>query len=121
MFSSSHFQSDPNFCPECGEIFPLPVMNNRVKCVLCGFEVDGITFDKLTADYDIKSNNREKYKKLKTNDGQKAADGPTVDRECSKCGHQGMTYATLQTRSADEGQTVFYSCPSCKHQEHENS
>ena len=36
-----------------------------------------------------------------------------VDRRCPKCGHEGMVYTTWQTRSADEGQTVFYTCLSC--------
>lgn len=41
-------------------------------------------------------------------------EGPTVERTCSKCGHDKMSYATLQLRSADEGQTVFFTCIKCK-------
>lgn len=48
-------------------------------------------------------------------------DGPVVDRKCPKCGNETMSYATLQLRSADEGQTVFYTCTKCKFKESENS
>lgn len=41
-------------------------------------------------------------------------EGPVVERRCPKCGNDRMSYATLQLRSADEGQTVFYTCVSCK-------
>lgn len=41
-------------------------------------------------------------------------EGPVVERKCPKCGNDRMSYATLQLRSADEGQTVFYTCISCK-------
>lgn len=41
-------------------------------------------------------------------------EGPVVERSCPKCGNDKMSYATLQLRSADEGQTVFYTCTNCK-------
>jgi len=57
----------------------------------------------------------------KENSKKHTVDDPTVDRECSKCGYGKMSYTTLQLRSADEGQTVFFTCLKCKHKEVENS
>lgn len=45
----------------------------------------------------------------------------TVDEACPKCGHQGMEFYTLQLRSADEGQTVFYECTSCGYKYSQNN
>ena len=44
-----------------------------------------------------------------------------VDEACPKCGNQGMEYYTMQLRSADEGQTVFYECPKCRHKYSQNT
>lgn len=48
-------------------------------------------------------------------------EGPAIERKCPKCGNNKMSYATLQLRSADEGQTVFYTCTQCSFKETENS
>lgn len=77
--------------------------------------------------YTIHFNSRESYaKNMEETKKRKEADeneeeGPIVDRRCPKCGNERMSYATLQLRSADEGQTVFYTCTKCKFKETENS
>ncbi|CAH8478248.1 unnamed protein product [Dicrocoelium dendriticum] len=48
-------------------------------------------------------------------------DGPSIRKECAYCGNDRMTYVTLQTRSADEGQTVIYTCTQCSKKEVENT
>lgn len=48
-------------------------------------------------------------------------EGPVVDRTCKKCGNNKMSYAAIQLRSADEGQTVFFTCTKCSFKESENS
>lgn len=48
-------------------------------------------------------------------------EGPVVERKCPRCGNDEMSYAALQLRSADEGQTVFYTCTKCSFKENENS
>ena len=39
----------------------------------------------------------------------------TIEEPCPKCGHPEMYFYTMQLRSVDEGQTVFYECISCSH------
>lgn len=37
-----------------------------------------------------------------------------IDRRCVRCNKEGMVYHTRQMRSADEGQTVFFTCVHCR-------
>ena len=44
-----------------------------------------------------------------------------MTEKCPSCGNDQMTFHTLQLRSADEGQTVFYTCTKCKYKYSINS
>ena len=52
---------------------------------------------------------------------EEGEEGPVIDRKCPKCNSEKMSYAAIQLRSADEGQTVFFTCVKCKYKESENS
>jgi ssDNA-binding Zn-finger/Zn-ribbon topoisomerase 1 len=38
-----------------------------------------------------------------------------LSQNCPECGHPKMYFSTMQLRSVDEGQTVFYECVKCHH------
>ena len=45
----------------------------------------------------------------------------TIKQPCEKCGCEEVRYYTQQLRSADEGSTVFYTCPQCGHRWNTNN
>jgi DNA-directed RNA polymerase I subunit RPA12 len=76
----------------------------------------------MNIEYTIEFNRRSDPNDKKENaDDEKLEDGPTVERRCPNCGNDKMSYATIQLRSVDEGQTVFYTCTKCSFKESENS
>ncbi|KAG8248788.1 DNA-directed RNA polymerase I subunit RPA12-like [Homalodisca vitripennis] len=113
---------EPGFCPQCGTILPLVGEAGGVTCYLCKISYGPEVFGRMEANYRIYFNRySETGKKRVEMDEGEEADGPVVERRCPKCNNDRMSYATLQLRSADEGQTVFYTCTKCKFKENENS
>ena len=112
------FCTDLAFCSACGALLPnLPDVGNFVNCMSCKFATPLTSFEGKETAYTVLFNKKEKHKAKKSNE----EDGPVIDRFCPKCGHDKMSYAALQLRSADEGQTVFFTCLKCKYKESENS
>ena len=112
------FQTDISFCAACGALLPnLPEVGNTVNCLACKYATPIDSFVGRETFYSVVFNKKESTKKRKVKD----EDGPVIDRTCPKCGHDKMSYAALQLRSADEGQTVFFTCLKCKYKESENS
>ncbi|XP_030825452.1 DNA-directed RNA polymerase I subunit RPA12 [Camarhynchus parvulus] len=118
MDAPSRFLSRPDFCPDCGSVLPRPGPPSALRCPRCSFRLPCSELQ-----------GRSVRSSLRMRDpgggrggpGPAPREGPTVDRACPRCSHQGLWFHTRQMRSADEGQTVFYTCPRCRFQEKEDS
>lgn len=74
----------------------------------------------MRTEYNIYFNSIKQKESIESSDDE-VADGPIVQRKCKKCDNNTMSYKTLQLRSVDEGQTVFFTCTKCNFKESENS
>lgn len=111
---------DPNFCPECGNILPLPGVQDVVRCPRCSFSIPVSEFSGLEVCSTVVFNPVEQLS-LQDSEMDSELQGAKIDRRCSRCNKEGMIYHTRQMRSADEGQTVFFTCIHCRFQEKEDS
>ena len=52
---------------------------------------------------------------MKDRSASSKQDRAIVEQDCEKdgCGNSRMYFSTMQTRSVDEGQTVYYECTKC--------
>ncbi|CAG9768794.1 unnamed protein product [Ceutorhynchus assimilis] len=117
------FQKVAGFCSDCGSILPPLRGTGDVTCYSCSrvFAPEMLIDSNSKVHYTIHFNDRSTKGKQADKTGEDEEEGPIVERKCPKCGNEKMSYATLQLRSADEGQTVFYTCTKCKFKESENS
>ncbi|KAK6470018.1 DNA-directed RNA polymerase I subunit RPA12 [Huso huso] len=120
METTSCFHGDADFCPECGSVLPLPGLEDKVTCQRCAFAIDVREFEVHVIKSSVVFNSLESSSAAMETE-EEVEKGPVIDRKCSRCGHEGMVYHTRQMRSADEGQTVFYTCTHCRYQEKEDS
>uniref|UniRef100_A0A0R3RKA3 DNA-directed RNA polymerase subunit n=1 Tax=Elaeophora elaphi TaxID=1147741 RepID=A0A0R3RKA3_9BILA len=105
------------FCSECGTILPLPnTAPITITCTYCRtqWHIKPIR-NKLVY------RSEKIYQKRVMDAKEGALENPVIDKICDKCGHGKMSYTCRQTRSADEGQTVFYTCLKCNYNIVENA
>ncbi|KAL4629632.1 DNA-directed RNA polymerase I subunit 12-like [Arapaima gigas] len=117
----SSFSGDNSFCPDCGCVLPLPGLGVAVTCPRCHFTLSVQEFAGKMVTSSVVFNTLEASSLIKENEEENELKGPVIDRRCSRCNKEGMVYHTRQMRSADEGQTVFYTCIHCRFQEKEDS
>ena len=121
------FNRPPTFCEECGNLLDFEIINNySVKCQKCGgetplsniknhtiestekFELSKLWMSKLKNEED-KLRQEQKVKKA------------VVEEVCPQCGNKKMYYYAMQTRSADEGSTIYYECIKCHYKFNQNN
>ncbi|XP_029942669.1 LOW QUALITY PROTEIN: DNA-directed RNA polymerase I subunit RPA12 [Salarias fasciatus] len=117
----SCFGADLKFCPECGNVLPLPGPSNVVRCPRCCFCIPVSEFSGQEIRSTVTFNPEEQSSAVLEEERDSELKGPVIDRRCSRCHREGMIYHTRQMRSADEGQTVFFTCVHCRFQEKEDS
>ena len=121
------FYRPPNFCIDCGDLLDFEIINNNsVKCQKCGgeTELDNIKNHYIETNDKYESSkiwmNKLKNKEDKLREEQKN-ERTIIDEKCPKCGNGQMYYYTMQTRSADEGSTIFYECVKCHYKFNQNN
>ncbi|MEK6822638.1 MAG: transcription factor S [Nanoarchaeota archaeon] len=95
------------FCPKCRSLMMPTVQNGKrvLKCTSCAFMQVG--------EMSLKS---EGTKTKEMHVIEKETDVRVlVDHPCPKCKNDKSRHWTLQTRGADEPETRFYECETCKY------
>ncbi len=87
------------------------IIKKSLRCNSCGYKKD--LSEDIKEEYSVE-------KKIETEDtvimrGDESGMKSTVREICPKCGHDRASYELLQTRSADEAPTRFFTCEKCGH------
>ena len=109
------------FCPQCRATLAVD-SSGRINCGCCEYEsnlsymdpselpsITTVSQDTLKPTW---ARSDEEQAALRSSNTPTRA---TVEEACLRCGHGEVGFYTVQLRSVDEGQTVFYECPKCKH------
>ncbi|KAG6422691.1 hypothetical protein SASPL_113069 [Salvia splendens] len=116
-------QRDFMFCELCGTMlsFGSP---KYARCPLCKSQKRLKDMKRKTTRYTVSAEDLRREMGVSTlEDVEEERELKQMDynAKCKACQHLGLAYVARQIRSADEGQTIFYSCPVCAHKQTENS
>ncbi|OMJ18777.1 DNA-directed RNA polymerase I subunit RPA12 [Smittium culicis] len=108
------------FCNVCGNLLENPADKDLVICLACGETKDGHNFENIetvtVTSSDAFPSILKNKRSLVQGEVSEESNMATIEELCAKCGNNQMTFYTMQLRSADEGQTVFYKCTKCSYQ-----
>lgn len=96
------------FC-ECGAFIHFPLLaSENIICKRCSMVIEEYKPVLVTTVKNFTHKEEQVQDEVK---------GAKIKMDCPQCGNKEMLYNTAQLRSADEGQTVFYTCDKCGYKE----
>ncbi|CAO3673011.1 hypothetical protein INT44_008051 [Umbelopsis vinacea] len=118
--SSSNVIGSLIFCPECGNLLDIPGGDDDlIVCNQCSYAQSSADYEAMeivtTSSENAFQSPLKSKRHLVQQKGPKTEGAAMIDEKCPNCGNPEMAYHTMQLRSADEGQTVFYNCKKCGH------
>lgn len=109
------------FCPHCHATLQVD-RSGAITCNVCGHSshLSDIPSDQLPTTTTVSADRptpawAKSEEEQQNMQQQQPLTRATIEEPCVKCGHPEVGYYTVQLRSVDEGQTVFYECPKCNH------
>jgi len=100
------------FCPDCMSILDLPDTTDIISCFDCPFR---ITVAEMKQSDQVQNKNYDTREAAKASGLNPTMRRATVEEPCPNCEYHQLRFYTMQMRSVDEGQTVFYECEKCGH------
>nr|CAG4712225.1 unnamed protein product [Naegleria fowleri] len=124
--SDIHFYASKMFCHECGTLLSFPTAPTVTDwaCSCCGTRFNISDYDSVQFSFKMTIPRKSKIQELEERLKEEKSSGnefSIINEPCPKCGHSQRKFFTMQLRSADEGQTVFYECLKCGFKERVNN
>ena len=117
------------FCDPCGGLLDFLAAEGAAVCGVCGWrrvqgDFEGLLLESAMSHDDMRRRFGVEVRvsaaqSVMSSEGQ--IQRARVAETCPECGHPELEFFTMQLRSVDEGQTVFYECPKCRHKYSVNS
>ncbi|CDH55869.1 dna-directed rna polymerase i subunit a12 [Lichtheimia corymbifera JMRC:FSU:9682] len=107
------------FCPECGNLLDVPGADDDILlCNQCSYAYQTAGYEQTkvvttSSEHAFQSALKAKRSLVQQSAQAGKKEEATIKEKCPQCGNDEMAYHTMQLRSADEGQTVFYNCKKC--------
>ncbi|KAM0719861.1 hypothetical protein Q7P37_003996 [Cladosporium fusiforme] len=116
------------FCNTCGNLLPRASKDQapHITCELCEtvnpneWPSQSTTKSLATAFPSALQRKRDTFSTLAISQ-EIAASQQVINEECPRCHNPQLQFREVQLRSADEGTTIFYTCPKCSHKFNTNN